>query len=269
MFKGAVAQQFDSNDQIIGNVVIDCRNRVVIAGHSVHQTGGTFTTTIQLRLPRRVHEWRDPRLGGRQRSGHRGDGGTLPWHRRPLSFGTGRDPRCGSCAASPSRPEPPIPIINTNPNTVTASGSVNIGGGFTPANSINSTLVMTGAPTTLAATPQIGNLTISGSVTLGSAISMAGNMDISATTASLDVSPCELSNHPRRQLGRQHQNRRRAQLRGRDRQVHGGKRFDLRETIPGSSSTMKSPEDSSTSRSRARRLSWRPAFSRYPAFRRR
>ena len=229
LFKGAVAQQFDSTNQIIGNVVIDDAVGVVIAGHSVHQTGGSFTTTIDSGYLDVFTNGATLGWVADSAAGTAATAGLFNGIAGTLSFGNGtgttaRELRCIALTTGAA-----YSIINTNPNTVTASGSVNIGGGFTPVNSINSTLVMTGAPTNLAATPQIGNLIVSGSVTLGSAISLAGKVDISATTASLDVSPCELSNHPRRQLGRQRQNRRRAQLRGRDRKIHGEQHPSRRE----------------------------------------
>ena len=69
-------------------------------------------------------------------------------------------------------------ITNGASAVVTASGNVRISGGFgAPA---NSTLVMTGATRTLEATPQLGSLTVQGTISLASAIDLAGDLAIGA-----------------------------------------------------------------------------------------
>jgi hypothetical protein len=77
-------------------------------------------------------------------------------------------------------------VANAGANTVTASGTVTFAGSFTNPNLLP-TLVMTGAGVTLAATPQIGNLTANGTVTLGHNLNLAGSLVIGPTGV-LDVS---------------------------------------------------------------------------------
>ena len=75
-------------------------------------------------------------------------------------------------------------ISNVASNSISASGAVSIQGTF--LNAVNGGLTMSGSGMTLSATPQIGSLTISGTVSLGAALSLAGNMMILGS-GSLDV----------------------------------------------------------------------------------
>jgi hypothetical protein len=173
-FKGTAAQQFDSNDQIIGTVMM-AGTDLVITGHSVHQTGGTYTTTIQSGILDLATNGATVGWVADSATGTASSAGLFHGFAGSLILDAGTQLSCVSLWT-----ESIYAISNAGANTITSSGiKVTISGAFsTPA---NSTLVMTGSGATLTATPQIGNLTVSGSVKLGTALSMVGNMVISGT----------------------------------------------------------------------------------------
>lgn len=74
-------------------------------------------------------------------------------------------------------------INNTGVNAINASGAVTISGNFT-GTATNSTITMTGAGTSITATPVIGNLTLSssGSISAGGTVSLAGTLDVTTNT---------------------------------------------------------------------------------------
>jgi hypothetical protein len=176
VFKGTATQQFDSNNQIIGNVTVSGTD-LVIAGHSVNQTGGTYTTTVQTGILDLATNGATLGWVADSAAGTAPTVGLFHGIAGSLVFETGTQFNCVSLQTASG-----YAIGNAGTNTIMASGNVSIA---TPSASFstpaNSTLVMTGSGMTLAATPQIGNLTVSGSVTLGAALSMAGNIIISGT----------------------------------------------------------------------------------------
>ena len=97
-----------------------------------------------------------------------------------LILGSGSELICGDLVIDSG-----YEITNAGANTITASGNVTIDGNFNNPSS-STTLVMTGTAAILTATPQIGNLTVSGSVTLGAALDLKGNLLINSG-GSLDV----------------------------------------------------------------------------------
>jgi hypothetical protein len=206
VFKGSALQTFDSNDQLIGDIVVDNSaaglliTQSVNGGSGIHQTGGSYTTKIasgylDLQTNSASVGWvADSAAGTAVTVGsYRGIAGTL-------SFASGTNSAARELRLPVLYAGSGYAISSTESNTITASGDVTIAGSFTSstANATDSdsgqsllsnlsTLVMTGASKSLTASPTIGNLTVasSASVTLGSALSMDGNMLING---SLDVS---------------------------------------------------------------------------------
>jgi hypothetical protein len=191
LFKGAALQTFDSNAQLIGNVTIDDGIGVEIVGHSVYQTGGSFATTINSGYLDVVTKGSSVGWVADSAVGTAATVGLFDGIAGSLVFGTGtgtaaRELRCVSLTTASG-----FAITNTDSNTITASGNMIIAGGFSnplsPA-AATATLVMTGTGVALTATPQIGNLTVTGSISLDSALLMYGSMKI-ASGGTLNVSP--------------------------------------------------------------------------------
>ena len=188
LFQGTVSQSFDSNKQPVGPIVFNNPASVVVTTE-VHQTGGTFATTIQagtLDLATNGIGWvADSAVGTLPTAGlFQGIAGSL-------SIDGGARLLCVSISTSGG-----FAIINAGSNTVTASGSVTILGAF--SSPTNSTLILTGTGVSLGSTPPIGYLHIgsgttgvaatpTATVTLNSNLTIDGDLEIN-DEGSLDVS---------------------------------------------------------------------------------
>jgi len=184
-FFGSALQTFDSNGQLVGNVVMANSVGVELLNNSVRQTGALYTLTIQsgyLDLHAASLGWVADSAA------------TLPtadtFHGAVgnLILESGTELICGNLAIDSG-----YVVTNSGANTISIAGSAVIAcasASFTAPT--NSTIDMTGTGTLTAKDSSnnpvlIGNLTVSGSTTLGAALSMAGNMTIGSSGV-LDVS---------------------------------------------------------------------------------
>jgi hypothetical protein len=201
-FKGSGLQEFDSNDQVVGNVIIDKSGGGVVVkqsgtGTGIHQTGESYTTLIAsgyLDLATngdKVGWVADSAAGTAVTVGmYRGIAGTL-------QFNTGSGSVARELRLVNLSTESGYAVKNDASNKVTASGDVTIATASfgTPT---NSTIVMTGSGKTITASPTLGSLyvgksetgtaaSITASVSLGSALVFASGLVIGDEGA-LDVS---------------------------------------------------------------------------------
>ena len=207
VFDGTATQTFDSNAQIIGDVLVN---------GAVPQAGLQPTTFVQ--------QGPDPSMAS---VGYmiKVENGILDLHTNKvgwvavgttsltaaetaelvagadifhgvagtLELDTGTKLLCGALTSSST-----YVIDNVGANIITASGSVSIAGNNS-ANFLslgNSTLVMNGSAVTLSAAPELGNLTVAGTVALGANLSLigdflitsAGTLDASTSSRSISFS---------------------------------------------------------------------------------
>ncbi|AEJ20634.1 autotransporter-associated beta strand repeat-containing protein [Gracilinema caldarium] len=151
------------------NAAVTFTNGIVaVAGSSI----AVGTTTLSLGAASTLNGTMTVGAGGTVAAGANGitNGGAITFN------GGGSAINCGAFTSTGT-------INNTGTNTITASGNVAISGTFnTPG---NSTLVMTGAGTTLNAGVQIGNLTTGGTATVTSLanLQLAGSLNLGTGTS--------------------------------------------------------------------------------------
>jgi fibronectin-binding autotransporter adhesin len=175
-------QGFNSNGQLIGNVLINNVVGVQCQISDVRQTGGTYTLTIQSgSLDLASRGW----VADTAATAPTPD--TFVGVRGTLQLQAGTMLGCGLLDVGSNYTIDNAGLGSTI--TASSSGNVNIASVFT--NPTNSTLVMMGAAQTLTAPSQLGNLTIGDGVA-AKYLTLASNLDLAASLtiqsgSSLDV----------------------------------------------------------------------------------